>query len=296
MSKHKPIFDVPRPAVFAHRGGAAEVPESTIAAFLHGLCHGADIIEVDINLSRDGVPVVWHGPELDITDHKDGISMKDNYVSCWEFDNLRSKLLVRQPEVICKDKNRETYESCPELGKDRRIMSLRQLVQFINDVKNGVFGPELSKRPIHLNIELKKTEVEGTCKCVSSWTQDKVANKEDEYPYLHKVLDILAEAHKDVTVVVGSVDHHILTCFREIQKGKYKTNLSLYELLAYAGLFEPKYIKVIGKLGPIPKNYAHSHWLAGPAFLQEKGKSFRICLRNAVVSRHRRARARSTRP
>ena len=46
--------------MFAHRGGSALAPENTIAAFDHGLALGADGLELDVHLSRDGVVVVHH--------------------------------------------------------------------------------------------------------------------------------------------------------------------------------------------------------------------------------------------
>jgi glycerophosphoryl diester phosphodiesterase len=56
-----------RPLVFAHRGGAALRPENTIAAFDHGLALGADGLEFDVHLSRDGVVVIHHDPTLERT-------------------------------------------------------------------------------------------------------------------------------------------------------------------------------------------------------------------------------------
>lgn len=53
--------------VFAHRGGAALRPENTIAAFDHGLALGADGLELDVRLSRDGVVIVHHDPTLERT-------------------------------------------------------------------------------------------------------------------------------------------------------------------------------------------------------------------------------------
>jgi glycerophosphoryl diester phosphodiesterase len=61
------FFASPRPLVFAHRGGAALAPENTIAAFDHGLALGADGLELDVRLSRDGVVVVHHDRLLDRT-------------------------------------------------------------------------------------------------------------------------------------------------------------------------------------------------------------------------------------
>jgi glycerophosphoryl diester phosphodiesterase len=56
-----------RPLVYAHRGGAALRPENTLVAFDHGLASGADGLELDVRLSRDGVVVVHHDALLDRT-------------------------------------------------------------------------------------------------------------------------------------------------------------------------------------------------------------------------------------
>jgi glycerophosphoryl diester phosphodiesterase len=49
-----------RPLIIAHRGGAHESTENTIAAFQRAVKVGADGIETDIRLTRDGVVVVYH--------------------------------------------------------------------------------------------------------------------------------------------------------------------------------------------------------------------------------------------
>jgi glycerophosphoryl diester phosphodiesterase len=56
-----------RPLVFAHRGGSALAPENTMAAFTNGLAIGADGLELDVHLARDGVVVVHHDRLLDRT-------------------------------------------------------------------------------------------------------------------------------------------------------------------------------------------------------------------------------------
>ena len=62
-----PFFESSRPLVFAHRGGSALAPENTIAAFDNGLALGADGLELDVHLSRDGAVVVHHDRVLDRT-------------------------------------------------------------------------------------------------------------------------------------------------------------------------------------------------------------------------------------
>jgi glycerophosphoryl diester phosphodiesterase len=66
------FFDQDRPFVFAHRGGAAIGPENTVAAFDRGMAAGADGIELDVQLSADGVPVVHHDATLDRTTNATG--------------------------------------------------------------------------------------------------------------------------------------------------------------------------------------------------------------------------------
>jgi glycerophosphoryl diester phosphodiesterase len=62
-----PFFQGSRPQVFAHRGGGALAPENTIAAFDLGLALGAEGLELDVHLARDGVVVVHHDKRLDRT-------------------------------------------------------------------------------------------------------------------------------------------------------------------------------------------------------------------------------------
>jgi glycerophosphoryl diester phosphodiesterase len=61
-----------RPLAFAHRGGSALRPENTIEAFDHGLSFGADGLELDVHLSRDGVVVVHHDATLERTTNATG--------------------------------------------------------------------------------------------------------------------------------------------------------------------------------------------------------------------------------
>jgi glycerophosphoryl diester phosphodiesterase len=52
------------PLILGHRGASAIAPENTLAAFSRAISDGADGIEFDVRLSRDGVPVVIHDANL----------------------------------------------------------------------------------------------------------------------------------------------------------------------------------------------------------------------------------------
>lgn len=50
------------PIIYAHRGASAELPENTLAAFERALDVGADAIETDAHMTRDGRIVLSHDP------------------------------------------------------------------------------------------------------------------------------------------------------------------------------------------------------------------------------------------
>src|SRR5688500_13934855 len=60
------------PLVFAHRGSSAALPEHTLAAYLRALEEGADGLECDVRLSRDGHLVCVHDRRLDRTSNGRG--------------------------------------------------------------------------------------------------------------------------------------------------------------------------------------------------------------------------------
>lgn len=54
-----------RPLVIAHRGASGDRPENTLPAFEEAIAQGADMIETDLHLSRDGVVVIHHDAALE---------------------------------------------------------------------------------------------------------------------------------------------------------------------------------------------------------------------------------------
>ena len=52
------------PLLIAHRGASAECPENTLAAFQRALDLGVAGLELDVQVTRDGVPVVFHDATL----------------------------------------------------------------------------------------------------------------------------------------------------------------------------------------------------------------------------------------
>ncbi|WP_417899685.1 glycerophosphodiester phosphodiesterase [Bacillus haimaensis] len=58
--------------IFGHRGSAGTHPENTMISFEQAYIDGADGIELDVQLSKDGIPVVIHDEKVDRTTNGKG--------------------------------------------------------------------------------------------------------------------------------------------------------------------------------------------------------------------------------
>ena len=73
----------PGPRVVAHRGASADAPEHTLEAYERAIQVGADAVECDVRLTRDGVLVCVHDRSVDRTSSGRGV------VSTLEMADLR---------------------------------------------------------------------------------------------------------------------------------------------------------------------------------------------------------------
>lgn len=64
MNNHR-LYELHRPVVFAHRGASKFAPENTLASFQKALDMGAQALELDVTLSRDGKVIVIHDDRVD---------------------------------------------------------------------------------------------------------------------------------------------------------------------------------------------------------------------------------------
>lgn len=59
-----------RPLIVAHRGASATHPENTLASFQAAIEAGADMVELDVRMTLDGVPIILH--DADVSTRTDG--------------------------------------------------------------------------------------------------------------------------------------------------------------------------------------------------------------------------------
>jgi glycerophosphoryl diester phosphodiesterase len=208
-----PIFELKTPLLFAHRGGALEMPESTVMGFNHALNEAkADVLELDVQLTCDGEFVVWHGPLLDNV----RIEGENNCpaerprerrkIYHYNWNELNKKAWVANPEILELKKEKIDLSNVPE-DKDRQLLLLSS---FLKKFPN-----------IPLNIEMKKSfkrKINDT---------DRKGLKDN----IRAFTDILNNDLNNRTIVVVSVYDDYIDEFRELSDNKYPTGLSIQEQL-----------------------------------------------------------------
>lgn len=81
-----PFLKGQRPLVMAHRGRSAFTPESSFLAFKEAYDLNVDVLETDIRITKDSIPVVFHDETLDRTTNGKGNITDFNLDELIEFD------------------------------------------------------------------------------------------------------------------------------------------------------------------------------------------------------------------
>ncbi|AIF49121.1 glycerophosphodiester phosphodiesterase [Dyella japonica A8] len=93
------------PLIVAHRGGTADAPENTLEAIRLALAHGADALWLTVQLSADGVPVLYRPADLKaLTDGSGPVAgVRAAQLAAlnagWQFRNAHGEFPYRQHPV-----------------------------------------------------------------------------------------------------------------------------------------------------------------------------------------------------
>jgi len=124
-----------RPLVGAHRGASARAPENTLAAFQAALDDGADLVELDVRLTRDGGLAVIHDAT---TERATGVG---RVVAETDMETLRHLDAGRHKGPAWAGQG----VGIPELGDVFALLARRMLVNV--EVKSGLTTlPVLARR------------------------------------------------------------------------------------------------------------------------------------------------------
>ncbi len=104
-----------RPLIAAHRGASGYAPENTMAAYNLAVETGADAIELDVHLSKEGFPVIIHDHSLERTtsgkglvqDHTvEKLKRKRLDIGSWFDPKFSSERILTLEEVLLWAKDR----------------------------------------------------------------------------------------------------------------------------------------------------------------------------------------------
>jgi len=122
----------PATLLAAHRGGALLWPENSLLAFRNAVALGADFIEFDVHLSKDGEAVVIHDPTLDRTTTGAG-PVKDRTV-----DELKALRLKDRTGALTEETVPTLDEVAAVAAKGKRRMLLEIKVDVLRARYPGI--------------------------------------------------------------------------------------------------------------------------------------------------------------
>lgn len=109
-----------RPVVLGHAGGEDEFPHSTPFAFARSAAAGVDMLDLDVQLSADGVLVVQHDDTVDRTTNGTGTIAEMTYEQLAELDNAHwftaECVCTGQPDVAYVYRGIRTGDASPPAG------------------------------------------------------------------------------------------------------------------------------------------------------------------------------------
>ncbi|MGM0767264.1 MAG: glycerophosphodiester phosphodiesterase family protein [Pseudomonadota bacterium] len=151
--------------ITAHRGSAFKAPENTLSAIKQAIDDGADYVEIDVQLTADGVPVLWHdsdmkrifglGERISETEFAD---IRDRDAGTWfdqKFGNERIATLADAIETV-----RGRAGLFVDLKPDRNTPHLARAVVDLLKEKNFVKGTIVAAADWTTLQEVKRLEPE----------------------------------------------------------------------------------------------------------------------------------------
>ncbi len=132
-----------RPLVVAHRGASGDVAEHTLAAYELAVREGADALECDVRLTRDGVLVCVHDRKIDRVSSGKGV------VSTLELQEL-SELDFASWKARARDPLLQAAWDEADLDLERQsVLTLDRLLQLAVDSTTP------AGRPVQVHVETK---------------------------------------------------------------------------------------------------------------------------------------------
>jgi glycerophosphoryl diester phosphodiesterase len=145
-----------RPLVIAHRGASGERPEHTLAAYQRAIDQGADFIEPDLVMTRDGVLVARHENEIsgttDVADRPDFADRRTERL----IDGVKAAGWFTEDFTLAELKTLRARERLPDLRPASAAFDGQQTIPTFQEV-----------------VDLAKTESRRTGRTIGTYPEMK---------------------------------------------------------------------------------------------------------------------------
>jgi glycerophosphoryl diester phosphodiesterase len=144
-----------RKTLVAHRGASAYAPEHTAAAYKLAMEQGADFVEQDLAVTRDGVLICLHDPSLERTTNVEEVF--PNRSREMVYDGKKLRVWLANDFTLAEIKRLDAGSWFDPKFKDERILTFDEAVALIRG-KAGIF-PELKTPEIYEGRDVKFEEL-----------------------------------------------------------------------------------------------------------------------------------------
>jgi glycerophosphoryl diester phosphodiesterase len=185
------VLAIDRPVVLAHAGGENAHPHSTPYAYAESVAAGADVLDVDVRLTGDGVLVVHHDEDVERTTDGTGDVADMTYEELHALDAAHwftedCSACTDQPEEAYVLRGVRTGEVAPPEGYEPDDFAVQRFEDLVERYPDHV-----------LNIEIK-------------------GSYPDDVPAAEELARILAQREREDAAIVTAFDDELAEAFHDL--------------------------------------------------------------------------------
>jgi len=156
--------------IIAHRGSSGHAPENTASAFLKALEHKTDMVEFDVAITKDGIPVIFHDTKMKRLTGQPGImgqytlnQIKKLDAGSWFHpDYHQERILTLEEGINLLRATRINVEIKPDsAGHEKKILDIVRNAGILYDVLFSSVSARILKNMQHIDNKLNMGVVAG---------------------------------------------------------------------------------------------------------------------------------------
>lgn len=206
------VEDGETPLIIAHRGGRREFPENTLEAFYNAVSVSENVmLETDVSITSDGIPVVCHDLKLDRTTNMTGL------ISDYTYEYLYENADFGYANVKEKDADGNETDNyvLTKYVSEHPDHNGQEVTPLDVDYPDGVTARHSTKFLVTKFEEVLQA-FPNTFICVEIKQSGELGAQA-----LQAVIDLIEDYNAFDTVIIGSFHNDIYSKIKELKKATY---------------------------------------------------------------------------